>query len=259
MCLSCYSRRGVLAGLAGLALAGCSENVETGRRQFVVVSDSQLAAMADQSWAELRSQVPPVRDPAVQARLARISRPLAAASGRDDLDWEFVVFDTPDLNAFVLPNGKVGVFRGLLDFARSDAEAASVVGHEVGHVVARHAAERISQELAVNVGVTIAQILLSQDGGGYAREIAAALGMGALYGVVLPYSRRHELEADRLGVGLMREAGLDPQAAVSFWMRMAARSEGSGRPIEALSTHPADDRRLAELKAAVAASAPAAG
>ncbi|MCR5878109.1 M48 family metallopeptidase [Phenylobacterium sp. J367] len=255
MCGACYSRRSFLALGAAAALAGCSENADTGRRQLAFVSDDQLAGMADQAWSQVTAQVPPLRDPAYQARLARIAAPIVAASGRD-LDWDFVVLDSPEFNAFVLPNGKVGFFRGLFDFARSDDEIGSVVGHEVGHIVARHPAERISQELAVRAGVGIAQILLAngEGGGQYAGEIAAALGLGAMYGVILPYSRKHELEADRVGVGLMREAGQDPRAAVSFWERMVARAAGQPRPIEALSTHPADDRRLAELRRVVEAA-----
>ncbi|WP_374469434.1 M48 family metallopeptidase [Phenylobacterium sp.] len=254
MCGICVSRRSLLALGAAAALAGCSQNAETGRRQLAFVSDEQLAGMADQAWAQVTAQFRPVRDPAYHQRLARIGRPLAQASGRD-LAWEFVVLDSPEFNAFVLPNGKVGFFRGLFDFARSDDEIGSVLGHEVGHIVARHPAERVSQELAVQAGVTLAQVLLSngEDGGQYAGEIAAALGMGAMYGVILPYSRKHELEADRVGVELMREAGQDPRAAVSFWERMIARSADQPKPPEALSTHPADARRLTELRAVVSA------
>jgi predicted Zn-dependent protease len=258
MCGRCgLSRRRVLAGLGAAALAGCSENAATGRKQLVVVDDGQLAGMADQAWNEVLAKVKPVTDPAAHARLARIGAPLVKASGRTDLDWSFTVLDSPELNAFVLPNGRVGFFRGLLDLARSDDEVASVLGHEVGHVLARHAAERMSQEIAVQAGVSIAQMLISDQAGEYTDEIGAALGMGAVYGVILPYSRKHELEADRVGVDLMRKAGLDPNAAVRFWERMVARGAEAQKPPEVISTHPADERRLAELKAAVAGSPPA--
>jgi predicted Zn-dependent protease len=254
MCGACYSRRSFLALGAAAGLTACSQNEDTGRRQLAFISDEQLTGMADQAWAQVTAQFRPVRDPAYHVRLARIGRPLAEASGRD-LAWEFVVLDSPQFNAFVLPNGKVGFFRGLFDFARSDDEIGSVVGHEVGHVMARHPSERVSQELAVRAGVSLAQILLAngEEGGQYAGEIAAALGMGATYGVLLPYSRKHELEADQVGVELMRKTGMDPKAAVSFWERMIARQADQPRQLEALSTHPADDRRLAALRAAVAA------
>jgi predicted Zn-dependent protease len=251
MCGLCFSRRGLLAGLGALCLAACTENAATGRSQLVLMDDGQLSAMADQAWREIAAKVPPVRDPAVQARLARIGAPLVKAAGREDLAWSFTVLDSPEFNAFVLPNGKVGFFRGLFEFAGSDNEIGSVLGHEIGHIVARHPAERVSHELAAQAGVAIAQMLVSDSAGEWTDEIGAALGMGAVFGVILPYSRKHELEADRLGVELMRGAGLDPRAAVTFWERMAGRGRGEPQPPEVLSTHPADDRRLAALKAAV--------
>jgi predicted Zn-dependent protease len=255
MCGLCLSRRGLLAALGSAGLVGCSENAATGRRQLVFVDDGQLASLADQAWDEVVAKIPPVRDPAAHARLARIGAPLVKASGRDDLDWSFTVLDSPEFNAFVLPNGKVGFFRGLLEFARSDAEVAAVLGHEIGHVLARHSAERMSQELAVQAGVSIAQMLLSEDAGQYADEIGAALGVGAVLGVILPYSRKHELEADRVGVDLMRKGGLDPAAALRFWERMTRRSQSGPHPPEVISTHPADQRRLDALRAVVAQTA----
>ena len=255
MCGLCLSRRGLIAALGAAALAGCSENAATGRKQLVFVDDGQLASMADQAWTDLVTKIPPVQDPAVHARLARIGAPLVKVSGRDDLQWSFTVLDSSEFNAFVLPNGRVGFFRGLFEFAGSDDEIGSVLGHEIGHVLARHPAERVSQELAVQAGVAIAERLIAEDAGQYADEVGAALGMGAMFGVILPYSRKHELEADRVGVDLMRKADMDPAAAVRFWERMTARAESAGKPPEVISTHPADDRRLAELKAAVAAGA----
>jgi predicted Zn-dependent protease len=254
MCAGYLSRRGLLAALAAAALAGCSDNPQTGRSQLMIVDDGQLAAMADDSWTQILQQVPPVADPAAHAQLTRIGRRIVEAAGLTDRPWEFVVLDSADQNAFVLPNGKVGFFRGLLGLARSDDEVAAVLGHEVGHLVARHPAERVSQQLAVQAGVGLTELLLSQgENADNAQAIAAALGLGAAYGVILPYSRKHELEADRVGVELMAKAGYDPKAAVSFWTRMTERQAGQPKAIEALSTHPADARRLAELKAAVGA------
>jgi predicted Zn-dependent protease len=244
----------LLAAFAALVLAGCSQNADTGRNQLMLVDDAQLAQLADQAWGEMTAQIAPVRDPAMQARLARLAAPIAQATGRTDLAWEFVVLDSPELNAFVLPNGKVGVFRGLMEFARDDDELGSVIAHEAGHIVARHPTERVSQQLAVQAGVSIAQALFSGENGENAEVVAGALGLGAVYGVILPFSRSHELEADRVGVDLMRKVGLDPQGAVSFWRRMAARGNQQAKPPEALSTHPADDRRLTALEEAVAAA-----
>lgn len=242
-----------MAALGAAGLAGCSQNAATGRRQLVLVDDAQLVSFADQTWNEVVAKVPPVADPAAHARLARIGAPLVKAAGRDDLDWSFKVLDSPELNAFVLPNGKVGFFRGLLELAGSDDEVASVLGHEVGHVIARHSAERMSQEVAVKAGVAVAQMLIAQEAGEWTDEIGAALGVGATLGVILPYSRKHELEADRVGVDLMRKAGKDPAAAIRFWERMIARADDAAKPPEVISTHPADDRRLEALKIAVGA------
>ena len=256
MCCTCdlrLSRRGLLAAMTAAGLAGCSENAATGRRQLVVVSDAQLSQMASASWAQIAAKTPPVADPAVQARLTRIGRPLALAAQRPDLDWSFTVLDSPDLNAFVLPNGRVGFFKGLLDLTRSDDEVGAVLGHEIGHILARHPAERVSHQLAAQVGVGVAQLLMSNgENAEYADEVGAALGLGAQFGVILPYARSHELEADRVGVGLMRKAGMDPAAALTFWERMSRAARSESRPPEVLSTHPADNRRIAALKTAVA-------
>lgn len=253
LCLARLTRRGLLTALTAASLAGCSQNAATGRRQLVVVSDSQLAQMADASWRQIVAQAPPLRDAAIQARLARIGRPLTLAANRPDLTWSFTVLDSPELNAFVLPNGRVGFFKGLLDLARSDDEIGSVLGHEIGHILARHPAERVSHQLAAQAGVTLAQLVMSSgDNAQYADEVGAALGLGAQFGVILPYARSQELEADRVGVSLMRKAGMNPAAAVTFWERMARAARGQDRPPEVLSTHPADGRRIEELKAAVA-------
>src|SRR5690606_7099824 len=156
---------------------------------------------------------------------------------------------SPEINAFILPNGKVGFFRGLIEFARgAHDEIAAVMGHEAGHIVARHAAERMTHQLAVQTGVGVAQLLLSERYGEHAADIAAALGMGAVYGVILPYSRQHEFEADRLGAGLARQVGEDPAGAVRFWERMIAANAGREQPLPFLSTHPADRERLAALR-----------
>jgi predicted Zn-dependent protease len=248
-----FSRRRLLGGFGGLALlAGCSENPELGRRQLVLASDEQLAELAEAGWGDMRKTMAPAADPRMQARLQRIGGAIARATGRDDLAWEFVVFDSPDINAFVLPNGKVAALRGLMELAGDDDEVGSVIGHEAGHVLARHAAERVSQQVAVQAGVSLAEILLSENLGDNAGQVAAALGMGAVYGVLLPYSRKHELEADRIGVNLAQQAGLDPAGAVRFFERMEAAGAGKPKPPEVLSTHPADATRLAALREAVA-------
>ena len=248
-----------LVAAAGM-LAACSDNPQTGRSQFAVVPDESLLEMADQSWSDLKAQTPVSHDAAMQARLERVGRKIVAASGREDLDWEFVVFDRPEVNAFVLPNGKVGAFRGLMELAKDDDELAGVLGHEVGHILARHPSERVSQQLALQVGVGLAQAVLSNgEHSEHASEIAGALGAGAMYGVILPYSRSHELEADRLGLELAQRAGFDPAGTLRFFERMAQEGANQPQPPEVLSSHPADESRLEALRQAVAELPPASG
>lgn len=255
--LAPLSRRTLLASLAGGLLAACTENPELGRAQFILLSDEQLAQLSDPAWADLAAQTPVVRDNGLQRRVRAIGEPIAAASGRDDLAWDFVVFDDPSVNAFVLPNGKVAVFKGLVDLVQEDAEIAAVLGHEVGHVTSRHAAERASQQLAASVIVELARAALAGgENAQYAEEIGAILGMGAVYGVLLPYSRKHEYEADRAGVALMREAGFDPAGALRFWTRMVASSADRPAPPEVLSTHPADRARLSALHSLISGAPP---
>ena len=218
------------------------------------VPDSQLVDLADQAWAEMLTKTPVSNSPAMVERLARVAARITGASTRDDLTWEFVVFDSPELNAFVLPNGKVAVFKGMMEFATTDDELGAVLGHEVAHVVARHPAERVSQQLAAEVGMTLAQLAFGGENGENAQLVAGIFGLGATYGVLLPYSRTHELEADRVGVELMKKAGMEPLAALRFWERMIERREAQGAPPEALSSHPADARRLNELRTVLGAS-----
>jgi predicted Zn-dependent protease len=240
-----------LAGALTGSLVACSENPTTGRRQFVVVSDAMLEQMAAQSWNDILGSVPRSGDGQSQQRLRRIGARIADTAALPGVDWEFVVFDSAEINAFVLPGGKVGCYRGLMDLAGSDGEIAAVIGHEVGHVMARHAAERASQQLAVQMSVTAASWLLSEDLGANADVVAAALGAGLVYGLVLPYSRAHELEADRLGIDLMRRATFETGDAVRFWERMVAAQRSAGEPLAWMSTHPAGEDRLAALRSLV--------
>ena len=246
------SRRRLLelaaAGAAVLLAPSCSRNEATGRPQLVMVDESQLADMASSTWADLKRRTPIVTEGAAPGRLARIGADVASAANLSGLDWEFVVFDSPEVNAFVLPGGKVGFNTGLLERTKSDHEVAAILGHEVGHVVARHASERVSQHTAAQLGVQAMTLLLAGELGSRADEVAGMFGVGLVYGVILPYSRAHELEADRLGVRLMAEAGYDPRAAENFWKRMIDLDRDRPQRLALLSTHPADDARLSALR-----------
>ena len=247
--LSRMPRRDVIRGLmaGSLLLAGCETNAVTGRSQFTAFApgDAQLAAMALDSWNEQKSKTPISRDPTANARLQRVGQRIAAVSGLTSVQWEFVVFDKPEKNAFVLPGGKVGFYKGLIDISPKDDHIACVMGHEVGHVQAKHSAERYSQQVGAQVAMTAAQVGL--QGQQNSNAWLAALGLGAQVGILLPYSRLQESEADRVGVDNMHKAGYDVREAVKFWEIMA--QEGGARPPAIISTHPSPEGRMAELRA----------
>ncbi|MFP3942373.1 MAG: M48 family metallopeptidase [Alphaproteobacteria bacterium] len=243
-------RRRLVAGLAaGSVVAftgGCAQNTALGRKQLLLVDDAQLAQLSAASWKQIREKEKISRDPELNARVRRVGQRIAAASGLPRRDWEFTVFDSDAVNAFVLPGGKVGFYRGILELMANDDQVATVMGHEFAHLAGRHSAERYSQQLASNSALQVTDVVLASNDVQFAREISAVLGAGVTFGVILPYSRRHEYEADRIGMGYMAKAGYDLDQAVAFWEKMAARSKGS-RP-EFASTHPSDQNRIRAIR-----------
>ncbi len=249
-------RREVLIGLAAGTMipfiSGCAENAALGRSQLMLISDAQLAQLSAQAWADSLQRERVSRDPAYTRRLERVGRRLVNASGQSHLDWEFVVFDSDAVNAWVLPNGKVGFYKGILDLMETDDHIATVMGHEIGHVAARHSAERASQQMAAQVGMSL--VTSAQNSSAnvtYSDQLGAALGMGVSLGIILPYSRQHEFEADRLGVDYMVAGSYDPRQAIDFWIAMST-IHGGGR-LEFASTHPSDEHRIAAMRAHMAA------
>jgi predicted Zn-dependent protease len=240
---------GSLVVLAPAAVTGCATNAETGRSQMVFVGDGQMAQMALSAWAEQKQKTPISRDPALNARLNRVGQRIAQSSGRAGEPWEFVVFDTAEKNAFVLPGNKVGFYKGLMELAENDGQIATVLGHEVGHVTGRHAAERFSQSTAGQLGLAVGGAVIGANmADGQTRQLAmAAMGIGLQVGVLLPFSRLQESEADRLGVDYMHRAGYDVRQSLRFWERM--NQSGGSRPPQILSTHPDPVNRMSELRA----------
>lgn len=233
----------VLVGGAG-SLAGC----ETAAAAFAP-SDDQLMQLSAQAWAETKQKTPISRDPRANARLQSVGPKIARAAGRPNDAWEFVVFDSKELNAWVLPGGKVGFYKGLMDFTDNDDQVACVLGHEVGHVVARHAALRAGQETATNLGLQIAGSALGATGKLSSESLNMAMavaGAGAQVGIFLPFSRENELQADKLGVDYAHTAGYDVRQAIRLWEKMGKAS--TSRPTEWMSTHPAPDTRIQELR-----------
>lgn len=246
------SRRELLQGLAAgsvVAVSGCATNPVTGRSQLIVVSNAQLAQLSAASWDQLKQKTPVSRDRRLNRQLSRVGGKITQAAGQGGQRWQYAVFDSEQKNAFVLPGRQVGFYRGIMELAENDDQIATVLGHEVGHVTGRHSAERVSQTIVSQVGLTAVNVALAANDVKYGGQISAALGVGVQFGILLPYSRRHELEADKLGVNYMIAAGYNPRQSVRFWERMAAESRGKPRPPEFLSTHPSPETRIAELDA----------
>lgn len=248
------SRRDILMGLAAgtiLPVAGCAQNDALGRSQLQLVSENQIMALSQAAWQDALQRERILRDPGYNRRLQRVGSNMVSATGMSNLDWEFVVIDSDQVNAWVLPNGKVAFYRGILDIMEEDGHIATVMGHEMGHVAARHSAERASQQRASQIGMQIAGALLQQQGVDFNRDMAAALGAGVTYGIIMPYSRQHEFEADRLGVDYMVSAGYQPHHATDFWLAMSSLHQDSG--FDFMSTHPSDEARLDAMRAHIAA------
>jgi len=280
------SRRLLVQGLAAgtatvvaTGASGCATNPETGQKQLIMVSESQLNQMAASSWAEAKQKQKVSTDPRYTSRLKRIGARISQGAGRADQSWDYAVFDDDQKNAFVLPGNRVGFYKGMMDFADNDSQIAAVMGHEVGHVSGRHAAERVSQQMlggtAVKLGGAIGASKLMErckkmdaayraSGGGMTRAeyeevrkcvagtqrqsqmLNAALGAGLMYGVILRYSRKHELEADLLGAKYMHKAGYDVMESVRLWEKMAEANPR--RQPEWMSTHPDPATRAQRLR-----------
>ena len=228
-------------------LSGCATVPETGRKQLILISAAEEAQMGVSAFAQIKKQEKISTDPAVNARIQRIGKRIAGAVGRDlpNAQWEFVVFESEQINAFALPAGKVGVYTGLIKLAgANDDEIAVVMGHEVAHVSSRHGAERQSQAALIGLGGVALGVGTQDDKN---REYyLLAYGVGSTLGS-LAYSRDHETEADVVGLGFAARAGYDPRAAAIFWRKMAAKENGA-RPPKWLSTHPATSDRIANLE-----------
>jgi predicted Zn-dependent protease len=236
----------LVAGFLAGALVACAYNEDLGRSQLLIVDPGALNASGQQAWAETLKRERVSTDAAARARVQRIGSRLVQAAGLSQRPWEYVVFQNDQANAFVLPGGKIGVNTGLLKVAQNDDQLAAVIGHEIGHVTANHAAERFSQTALTQLALAGAQGAARNYSPAMANGIAAYGGVGAQLGVLLPFSRQHEIEADRLGVRYMAAAGYRPAEAVTLWRRMAQTRSGS--PLEVMSTHPSDATRIAALE-----------
>jgi len=228
--------------------AGCATS-PLGRSQLTLVNDDQLNKMGIEAFKQIEKETPRSKDARVNAYVQCVAQAVAskARGAHVPSSWEVAVFDSDQVNAFALPGGKIGVYVGLLKVAKNQDQLATVIGHEVGHVIARHGNERVSQA-QVAQGVQQIAGALAGDGGVASKAVMGALGVGVQYGVLLPYGRTQETEADKIGLDLMAEAGFDPRESVKLWQNMA-RASGGSNPPELLSTHPAETTRINNLNA----------
>ena len=225
-------------------LSSCSES-PTGRQQFIAISSGQMKKLGQASFKELKSNGNVSQDKALNQYVGCISNRLLKAYGEKPEKWEVKIFNDESLNAFALPGKKIGIHSGMIKFATAD-ELAAVIGHEIAHVEANHGAERMTMAMTGQIAVTASKTLLENSKySDYAVPASAALALGAQYGVLLPYSRTHESEADEMGLLIAASAGFSPEAAVTLWQKMGSKSKGA--PPEFLSTHPSHKTRIKDL------------
>lgn len=227
--------------VAVLALAGCQSAPITGRQQFILISDQEASQMGVQAYQQILSKGNISHDPQMNAVVARVSQRLAQVVGVPGAKWQYTVFEDPTANAFALPGGKIGVNTGMFKVAKTEGQLAAVLGHEIGHVMAHHSAERMSRELAVQVGIQ------ALGAAGSMAQYSDLMAQAATLGLILPFSRQQESEADEIGLINMARAGYDPHEAIDLWRNMLSQ-EGGKAPAEFLSTHPSTGNRIADLE-----------
>ncbi|MCF7848110.1 MAG: M48 family metallopeptidase [Kiritimatiellales bacterium] len=251
---------GLLPLLCAVVLNGCSTVPIVGRRQATLMPESQMAAQSATSYGQVlkesklstdQKQTALVRS--VGGRIANAVEQFMRENGMEkdiaNFKWEFNLIEDETPNAWCMPGGKVAFYTGILPFTQDEAGIAVVMGHEVAHAVAKHGSERVSHQMIQQGLGAAVNWASSQYYAQYQSVIMQVYGYGSQYGVILPYSRKHESEADRLGLIFMSMAGYDPNAAVAFWQRMAAGKDGA--PLEFMSTHPSDQTRITKLQASI--------
>jgi metalloendopeptidase OMA1, mitochondrial len=229
------------AALAVGVLVGCATAPVTDRDQFIIVSEQQANAMGASAYQQIRAEKRVSDDRRLRQLVDRVGRRIAAVADDPGYRWELTLFEDPSPNAFALPGGRIGVNTGLFNVARSEAQLAAVIAHEMAHVVARHPSERLSRQVAVQGGLA-----LVGAASGAAAQHADLLAQAATLGLILPFSRNQESEADRIGLIYMARAGYDPRAAIEVWQNFQAH--GGARPPEFLATHPSPGNRLERLR-----------
>jgi predicted Zn-dependent protease len=243
--------------IIALTLYSCGSVPITGRRQLNLVSDAEILSLSSDQYSDFIKTAKKSTDRAAVAQVETVGSRIAAAvaayykaNGQEKLlegyQWEFTLVDDAQVNAFCMPGGKIVVYSGILPYTKDETGLAVVVGHEVGHAIAKHANERMSQQVALSYGGAAVGAALGKSSALIQTIGSQVFGLGAQVGVMLPFNRKQELEADRLGMILMAMAGYDPSATLPFWERMS--QQGGSKPIEFLSTHPSDATRIASIQ-----------
>jgi predicted Zn-dependent protease len=239
-----------MATITLLVLVSCATS-PLGRTQMMMMPDAQLNTAGAQSFAAYKQKLPIEKDSTTNRYVRCIANAILTAANLPANQWEVVVFRDDSANAFAVPGNKIGVHTGLIDISENQNQLAAVIGHEVSHVLAKHSNERASQGALLNTGLSVAQQLLlggSNANSGTSQMLMSALGLGAQFGVMLPFSRIHESEADEHGLYLMAAAGFDPKESVRLWQNM---SKGGAKQPEFLSTHPSGQTRISRLNQAM--------
>jgi predicted Zn-dependent protease len=239
-----------LAALSALLLilAGCATAPVTGRSQLLLVPEQQEIALGIQAYEQVLAEEKVSQDPQINAMVKRIGSRIAAVAEEPGYEWEFTVIDDDETaNAFALPGGKIAVYTGLLPYTKTEDGLAFVMAHEVGHAIARHGGERMSQQLLLQLGQQGLNAAIANKSPAAIQAINTGYGLAGSVGVVLPFSRKHEYEADRIGLVLMAKAGYDPRKSTEFFQAMMSQANKASPP-EFLSTHPADEARIQAIK-----------
>ena len=233
-----------------LFLQACATS-PMGRKQFILIGDDQMNQMGVASFQKMKTSGKVSKNPKANRYVKCVANAIVNELPNNwrQQPWEVLVFDDDSANAFALPGGKIGVHTGLLKVAKNQNQLATVLGHEVAHVLSRHGAERVSQQMGLQVamGVTDAISQNRMENQQQQRTLMSMLGLGAQVGVLLPFSRKHESESDLFGLDLMARAGFDPRQSVPLWQNMAAAS-GGNKPPEFMSTHPNPENRIKKLQ-----------
>ena len=244
---STYANLLILSLFLITVITACTTVPITGRHQLLLISEQEELMMGARVYREIIRKEKLSRDPEYVNAVRRVGMRIASVSGRPDYRWEFLVIDNDkEANAFCLPGGKVFIYTGMFPYTKDDNGLATVISHEIGHAIARHGAERMTMDLLARVGAVGLSVALRNASPVAIRSFEQAYGLGATIGLILPFSRQQELEADHIGLILMAKAGYDPRGALLLWQRLM-QSDKSHPPVF-LSTHPSDEERIKRIK-----------